>query len=436
MLNTKRLLVFGLLTALMSVFVSLGAAQDAPSGEITIWMQRANQEQIEETVLDAFYEAYPDVTVEFVNYAPDEVANQLALAIQGGVGAPDVALTEHNQIPRLIDLGGLAPITEQVQPYLDDVVPGVMDLMQEDEEYYALPWDVGPVVTFYRRDIFEAAGLDSDPEAVQEMIATWEDFAATCGTIMSEVGVPCFAMNRANNYGDMWTNILWSTGNGWFEDEAVTVNSDTAIAAMEQLGVFWENDLVSDELEWTDGWYAQLNASLDDENVEPIATVTIGAWMGGFLKNWAAADQAGNWGVVQMPAFQDGVRSSNQGGSSYIIPEDSDNQEAAWAFIEFVTSPEAQIAIFEYGDIFPALTSTYDNEIFAAGDDYFAGQAVREVYAAASEALPSANIYGVYYPAMDSATDTALQTFATGNASAQEALDQAATVIRSETGLE
>ena len=436
MFNAKRLTIFGLLAVLMSVFVPLGAAQDSPSGEITVWIQRANQEQIEETVLEDFYAAYPDITVEFVNYAPDEVANQLALAIQGGVGAPDVALTEHNQIPRLIDLGGLAPMTEQIQPYLGDVVPGVMELMQEDGEYYALPWDVGPVVTFYRRDIFEAAGLSSDPLDVQEMIGTWDAFATTCETIKEEVGVPCFAMNKANNYGDMWANIIWSTGGGWFEDGKVTVNSETGVAAMEQLGVFWENDLVSDELEWTDGWYAQLNASLGDENVQPIATVTIGAWMGGFLKNWAAADQSGNWGVVLMPAFEDGVRSSNQGGSSYIIPEDSDNQEAAWAFIEFVTSEEAQLAIFEYGDIFPALTSTYESEMFAEGDEYFAGQAVREVYAEAGELLPSANIYGVYYPAMNSATDTALQTFATGNANAQEALDQAASVIRSETGLE
>lgn len=434
----KHFLLFLIFSLLLVSLSSLALAQDdLPSGDLVVWMQEANQDQIEQTMLDAFYEAYPDITVEFTNYAPDEVANQVALTIQGGTGAPDVALMETNQVPRLVALGGgLTDLTEMIEPFADDLVPFALELGARDGNYYAMPWDIGPVVMFYRRDVFEAAGLDSDPDSVTEMTATWEDFLKVCQTIMDEAGFPCFAGNRAQNYGDVWVNMVWSAGGNWFEDGTLVADSGVNIEALEFLSQFWEADLLSDDLEWTDGWYASLNAPLDGE-ILPVATVPIGAWMGGFLKNWAAVDTAGLWGVVPMPAFgEDGARASNQGGSSYVIPEQSDNQEAAWAFIEFMTSAEAQLAILEYGDIFPGRISTYDDPLFSQPDEYFAGQAVREIYAQAAQNIPVANIFGEFYNVMQSTLDVAVQRVALGEASAEEALSESADIIRMETGLE
>ncbi len=434
----SKLVSFVSVVVTMLLIGSVAIAQDQkPSGDLLIWMQIANQDQMEQTILPAFLEEYPDITVEFANYSPSEVAQQLALAIQGGTGAPDVALMETAQVPRIVDLGGVADLTDRIGADDTDFVQAALQNGVKDDRYYSVPWDVGPVVLYYRRDIFEAAGLSSNPEDVDGMVATWEDFLGVCQTIKDETDLPCFAMNQAQNTGDIWTNILWSQGQGWYNDSGeVTVNSEAAVDALQFLGNFWENNLVSDDLEWTDGWYASLNeVQLEGGTVPPVATVPIAAWMGGFLKNWAATDTAGLWGVVQFPTFNDGVRSANQGGSSYVIPEQSDNQDAAWAFIEFVNSTESQIALFDYGDIFPARLSAYEAPIFAEGDEYFADQAVREVYAEAGRNLPVANIYGVYYPVMDSQTDTAVQRFATGEVDAATALAEAAEIIRLETGL-
>jgi lactose/L-arabinose transport system substrate-binding protein len=425
-------------TAFSALTPHTASAQDGLSGKITVWMQVANQDQIEKTVLPAFKEMHPNLEIEFVNYPPAEVANQLALAIQGGTGAPDVALTETAQIPRLVDLGGLTDLTDRLGD-VSDYAPAVMELGKKDDRYYSVPWDTGPVVLYYRRDIFEAAGLPSDPESVDALLSTWDSYLEACKTIKAETGLYCFAQNKANNFGDVWANMLWSQGVGWYDAEGrVTVDSPEAVAALEKLGEFWAADVVSDDLEWTDNWYAVLNqTALDDPNVKPVATLPIAAWMGGFLKNWAAADAVGLWGVVRMPAWAEGgVRSSNQGGSSYVIPDQSQNPDAAWAFIDHVNSTESQIALFEYGDIFPARLSTYENEVFSQPDSYFADQAVREVYAEAGSNIPVAPIYGVYYPIMNTATDTAIQKFATGTMSAADALAEAANVIRQETGLQ
>lgn len=409
-----------------------------PSGKLLIWVQKANQDVFEKTVLDDFKAEFPDVQLEFVNYSPSEVANQVALAIQAGAGLPDLAITENASIGRLIELGGLLDLTEWMRPYLDKLNKPVLEGASKDGKYYCMPWDIGPVVLFYRRDILKAAGLSDDPEEVSKLAATWDDFLGMCKTIKEETGFNCFANNKANNYGDLYFNMLWQQGLGFYAaDNAITVNNPENVATLEKFGEFWEADLVSDQLEWTDGWYAELNAPMDDPNVKPVATIPIAAWMGNFLKTWVAADRSGDWGVAEMPAFTaGGVRSANQGGSCFFIPEASTNKEAAWAFTEFMVGrTDNHVKIFEFSDYFPALESTYDDPIFQEPDEYFGGQPTRMTYAKAAQAIPSANLYGPYAQAMRGAVATAVQKFALGQATAQEVLDEAADAIRTETGL-
>ncbi|MFC1960553.1 ABC transporter substrate-binding protein [Chloroflexota bacterium] len=301
-----------------------------------------------------------------------------------------------------------------------------------------MPWDVGPVVTFYRRDIFDAAGLPSDSESVSELLATWDDYLETCLTIKEATGLPCLAMNKANNYGDLAFNMLWSQGLGFYnENNEVTIDSPEVVAALEKMGEFWDAEVTSDALEWTDQWYAELNAAIDDENVEPVASIVIAAWMGSFLKSWISADQAGNWGVALMPAWEEGgTRSANQGGSNFFIPEDSQNKEAAWAFIEYmILDPEVHAEHFAFSDYFPAISSTYDQPIFEETDPYFGDQATRALYAEVAQEIPFAYIYGPYAVTMSGATSTAIQNYALGNMSAEEALAEAADAVRLETDL-
>ncbi|HSV84930.1 MAG TPA: extracellular solute-binding protein [Levilinea sp.] len=410
-----------------------------PSGNLVFMVQQANQDVFEQTVLDDFFAEYPDITIEWINHPPAEVANQVALAIQGGVGAPDLAVTETRSISRLVNLGGLVDLTAKVEPYLDRLNRPMMELTGADGKFYGVTWDIGPVVTFYRRDIFRAAGLPDDPESVSELVSTWDKYLETCMIIKDETGLPCFALNQANNYGDYFYNMLWSQGLGFTDaDGRVAVNSPQHVATLEKLGEFWAADVVSDSLEWTDGWYAELNASIDDPHVQPVATIVIASWMGSFLKSWIALDQAGNWGVTYMPAFAEGgVRSANQGGSAFFIPEQSTNKEAAWAFIEFmILRDENHLAIFEYSDYFPALESIYGAPLFSQPDPYFADQPTRLIYAEAARQIPLSTLYGVYAIPMTAATTTAIQRFAMGEMSAQAALDEAADAIRLETGLE
>jgi lactose/L-arabinose transport system substrate-binding protein len=411
-------------------------AAPKPSGKVTIWMWKAAHDTLTNSgVLDEFKKAYPDVEVEVVEYPPADVYQKLPLALQAGAGAPDISLVENSHLAQMVALGGLTDMTEWVTPYLDKMNAYKWSDAKLDDKYYAMPWDSGPVVFYYRRDVFDAAGLPSDPDSVSAAVATWDDYLTTCQTIMDKTGSACFSNNKANNFGRLYEMMLWQQGLGYYDaDGKITVDSPENIATLETLKKFWDANLTSDQLEWTDGWYAEMAAKTEEK---PIATLVEAAWMGAFLKGWIAPGTEGKWGVALMPAMAAGqARAANDGGSAFVIPEESKNKEAAWALTEFLFGKvESQVAMFKSSDFFPSLEAAYADPVFSETDPFFADEPVRQTYVDVVKEVPIAYVYGPHYSEMNGLVATAIQKVATGQMSVADALKEAADAIRNQTGM-
>jgi lactose/L-arabinose transport system substrate-binding protein len=427
----KRLLLMGLVILLVLPLSAMQAQDEELSGQITIWGWTAAIRDVLEAagVVEAFLEMHPDVEIEIIYYGPADVYTNLPLALTAGVGACDVCLVESSHLAEFVHLGGLLDLTDQLEPHFDVMNEYRWTDAELDGSYYAMPWDSGPVVMYYRRDVFEQAGLPTEPEEVDALVTTWDDYFETCSVIVTETGLPCFAHNRANNYGRLYEMVLWSRGLGYYDAETgeVTVDSPENIETLEMFGRFWDEGLVSDSLEWTDPWYAEFS-SLE----EPGASIIIASWMEVFMKDWLAPGTEGLWGVVRMPAWDaDSARAANDGGSTFVIPAQSRNPEAAWAFIEFALGDrENQLRMFEISGFIPALETTYDDPIFDEPDDFFGGQVARQLYAEVLQDIPSATIYGPNYSMMNGAVSVAIQRYASGDATAENALRDAAEEIR------
>jgi lactose/L-arabinose transport system substrate-binding protein len=408
------------------------------SGKLTVWCWKAAWEDsiVKSGALDTFLAANPGVTIDYVVTTPQDVYQKLPLALTAGTGAPDIACVESSHLAQLVDLGGLTDLTARVQPYQDKMNAFKWADAGKDGKYYAMPWDSGPVVMYYRRDVFEAAGLPSDPESVSKAVATWEDYFKTCQTIKEKTGSECFSNNKANNYARLYEMMLWQQGLGYYnKDGQVTVDSPENIATLEMLKKFWDANLVSDQLEWTDGWYAEMARATVAE--KPVATLVEAAWMGVFLKSWIAPGTEGLWGVAQMPAMIAGqVRTANDGGSNFVIPEQSQNKDAAWALSEWLFgNTENQVAIFKANDIFPSLESAYEDPYFNEPDKFFGDQVVRKTYVDMVKTIPIGYVYGPNYSQMNGFVATAIQKVATGAMTPADALKEAADGIRSQTGM-
>jgi len=404
-----------------------------PSGKIVAWAWEAAKGTLEAGMV-GFNEEYPDIEVEWVVYSPADVYINLPLTLTAGEGAPDVCLVENSHLLQMVELGGLLDITEQVQPYIESVNAYKWKECVKDGKYYAVPQDSGPVGMYYRRDVFDKAGLASDPESVEELVSTWDKYYEVAKTIKDETGLYMQANNKANNYGRLFEMLLWQRGLGYIDDEGkVAINSPEAVETLEFLGKMTFEGLFSDELEWTEGWYAEL-ASLD----EPVTTIIEASWMDVFLKSWIAPGTSGKWGVVRMPAWEEGgVRASNDGGSALTITEQSQNPDAAWALVEYtLLRNESQINMFIASGFTPSLETCYDSDVFRMKSDFYGGQVYGALFNEIVKEIPEANIYTAEYGEMNSLTGPEISKYFTGQQSAQEALDNAAEAIRAATGRE
>lgn len=408
-----------------------------PSGTITLWGW-SYPTMVETGLIEAFNAEYPEVEVEIVEYNSGDTYQNLSLAVEAGEGLPDVVMLENSHLAGFVEQGGLLDITDRAQPYLDVMNDYKWIEAEKDGEIYAMPWDSGPVVLYYRRDILDAAGLASDADSVNELVSTWDGYLELCKTVQSETGLDCFSLSRANNDARLFEIALWQQGLGYYNEAGeVTVDSPRAVATLEKFGEFWDADVVSDEQPWTDPWYTEL-AEPDISTGTPVASIVEASWLGVFLKTWIAGDTtSGLWGVARMPAFEEGQpRAANDGGSTLAIPARANNPDAAWAFIEFTLGRrDSQLAMFEYSDFLPSLETTYDAPLFEEPEDFFGGQVVRTLYRDVVDEIPQALIYGPDYTLMNSHVALAIQKYATGELSASEALGEAAESIREETGL-
>ena len=392
-------------------------------GSLAIWGWEAAIDALK-VVDPAFQQAYPNVQLEYVPRPPADTYQQLQLAASAGAGGPDVALIEDSHLAQYAQLGVLADLTDQVAPYRDKMNDYKWLQAEADGRTYAMPWDSGPCALFYRRDVFDQAGVD--PNA----LATWEDYYQAATTIKQAAGVPMLQQAKARNDARTFETLLWQRGLGYVDaDGNVILDTEPRVReTLEYLGRFWQEDLALDTEPWTDPWY---KAFADGA----VASIPGAVWMGTFFKSFIAPEAAGAWGVVRLPAWPgEESRASNDGGSALAVWGASEQQEAAWAYIEFHLGREdSQLAMYKETDIFPSLETTYADPFFQEPDPYFAEQPVRSLFAEVVAEIPAANVYTANYQEMNGLLQAEVQRYAAGEQDAEQALKNAADAIRDRT---
>src|SRR5215472_1164419 len=240
-------------------------------GSLTIWGWSASLDALK-LVDGEFSAAYPNITLTYVAKPPPDTYRNIQLAIAAGSGAPDVSVIEDSHVSQYVQLGALADVTDWVKPYVSKIVPYKWTWIQKSGRYYAMPWDPGPVAVFYRRDVFQKAGVD--PASIQ----TLEDFYQAARTIKDKTGSLMWQQSKARNDGRLLETLLWQQGTGYLDAKGnVVLDKDPKVLqTLEFIGRFWKDGLAADQESWTDPWYkAQADAGT--------ATVVEAVWMGTFF---------------------------------------------------------------------------------------------------------------------------------------------------------
>ncbi|WP_227394466.1 ABC transporter substrate-binding protein [Jeotgalibacillus aurantiacus] len=350
-----------------------GSSGDGEGGKTTLtaWAWNVNVGALNDA-MEMYQEENPNVEIQVEDLGRLDVYDKLSTGLAaGGVGLPDIVLVEDDRIGGYATAfpEGFVNLSDMGFDDNADLFPSFkQELAQVDGSYYAMPFDAGPGGMFYRRGLFEQAGVNADE------IETWDDFLEAGKKIKEETGAFAMPLDKFKD-DPTFRMMLNQLGTYYFDENGnIDLTSDEAVMAMEKLIEFEEAELIKE----VDGWNGVVSATVDNS----VAAIPFGAWYYGTIID-QAADSSGDWGVFLLPAFEEGGnRASNLGGSSWMIPAGGENEEAAYEFLEyFSTTPEVQlVAMQDYG-LFPSLNSTYEEELFTSEDEFFGGQKIWELFA-------------------------------------------------------
>ena len=190
-MTKKRIVLF--LTSLLLV-LGMAACSSSGSGgkggktKLTIWLWSGMgfEEQIKQ------YAKENDIEVDIQLSEFADVHSNLTTALAAGSGAPDISAVEVKGIDKvkgnpehfhnLLDLGA----DEVKDTYLD--WKWQQALTPDGKHLLGLPTDIGPMAMVYRTDVFDEAGLPTDPDEVTKLIQTWDDFIEVGKEIRSKTG--------------------------------------------------------------------------------------------------------------------------------------------------------------------------------------------------------------------------------------------------------
>ena len=425
----RKQLVYAAAIGAVSMGLGFAGAQAQPSGEITVWSWNIAAEALEMLVPD-FNKKYPDVKVTVVNMSHNDVRDRsLAGCAAGGADMPDVVTVENsgeaelywNRFPdcfaKLNQFG--------VEKYKDVFPAFKWTELTIGDDVYSLPWDSGPVFAFYRRDIYEQAGVD--PNSIE----TWDDWIAAGQKIKEATGGKTKMAAMELGTDDEWFRMLANQASCWYyspEGDSVIVNQPGCVKALETVKKIWDADLLA-----VGDW----NGKLQNIKADAVAGAVWGGWYEGGIRS-ATPEQSGKWGGYPIPAYEPGgVRAANTGGSSLAITEGSPNKEAAWAFIEYaLTTDEGQVSMFKNRGLIPSLLSAANSDFAKSPQEYWGGQPLWADMLATADKIPISRATQFYVDGR-AIMKVIVNDYLTSDKypSAQAALDDAAQQMSTASGL-
>lgn len=300
-------------------------------------------------VLPRFRELNPDIDVDIVNLNPQEIQDKILIAMATRVGAPDVSLIIEARFPTYPPTGGLLDVTNALQAFEPQYDARIWQRLRYRDRLYGFPYIQNTAVMFYRRDLFEQAGITAPIDTWPEWVEAGHRIRAKDPAVFMHQVSPGVAGNGA------LTGYMESAGVQYFDASGKTVRNNRHAAEV----LRFYHDLARGEGGRGDG-IAMLVAHNSPElfvalKDGKLAALHSGNWGLDRLETECAADK-GKWAVQPWPRWSKDAPPAvgTWGGSILTVPKSSRNQAAAvkWALF-LATDPGAQVGLWRNGYGYP-----------------------------------------------------------------------------------
>ena len=384
-----------------------GASGDCAGGgeaTITFWhtynTDGPENQQLLDSVLPAFAEVCPNITVDSVVMPYDGLHDQLVAAVSGG-GLPDVMRMDIIWTPEFASLGALVEMDglPGFAELKEQVLPGPLATNAYQGKYYGIPLDTNTQVLVYNTDLVPEAPTTLDD--LREVAEGLQDQPDTWGLALGGAG-PWNVFPWFWTAGGQVTNEDYTQASGYLDSEA-SIAALQWLVDMQNDGLLGPSTTGRDPDAWG-GFSAGSYAMLSD-----------GPWFFPII----AAEMGPN--VVGAPLPEGpGGSISVVGGENLVIFSTSEQQAAAWAFSQYMLSDAAQSVMAEVGQL-PVTQSGLESEAVASVD-YYAPYVEQLQTAQPRTVVPA-------WPQVEQILTDAFTAALTGSKTVEQALSEAAAQI-------
>lgn len=349
---------------------------------LRVWTFATTHAEAYQKAIPAFEAAHPGVKVELQLVHWEAVTSRLRAAFWTDLDVPDLVEVEISAAgsffrgpPEDIGFEDLTPRLMSSGLY-DRIVRARFAPYTNRGRIYGLPHDVHPVMLAYRRDIFEAEGVDASA------LQTWDDFVRV-GRRLTRLGER-YMIQLSDAGSHNLEALLFQRGGGYFDSEGnVTMDDDIALQTL-----LWYIPLVAgpERIASDPGGGQAFAQALEDGY---ILSVICPDWRSRMIEN-DVPRLAGKLALMPLPAVvPGGRRTTTWGGTMVGITKKCANKDLAWELAcHLYLNPEDLAERFRQMNILPPLKDLWDLAVFKEPRSYWSDQKIGELYAALASDVP------------------------------------------------
>ena len=339
-----------LLTVVVGL-LGLAGCSDSTSGnakdgkvEITYGFWDKKQVPAVEEIVKLFNKKYPNIKVKTELTPYGQYFQKLETAATGGA-LPDVMWMNGAHVEQYAEGKVILPLSDLAKKdnfSLDNYPKSLIDLYTVDGKVYGIPKDFDTTGLWYNKKIFDEAGVQYPDETWD-----WNKLKEAAKKLTNkDKGIWGYGALMGNQGG--YYDFIWQNGGYIISDDGKSVGFDQpeAIEALKYNISFIKEGLSPTQAQMTETAASELFSS------GKIAMMFDGPWMVPEYKNNPDLN------VAVVPKGKQ--RAVAIHGLSNVIAANTKHKDAAWKFVQFLSSKEAAEVYAKTGTVIPAYNGTQD----------------------------------------------------------------------------
>ncbi len=321
-------------------------AEGKATGTIDVWAMEAEGDALKD-FSDAFEKANPDADVKVTSIPWASAHDKLSTAIAAGE-TPDVSLIGTTWMGEFAESGGLAPTPEGLVDEAD-FFPGAWGSTEVGGTSYGVPWYVETRVLYYRKDLAEKAGWSEPPQS-------WADLHQFAQDLQDKAGAQ-YGLNLQPGQTGSWQTLLpfaWSNGAAVTNGDGTEYTLDTpemAEALTEYASFFEDGNSGTRTMD-----PGELESGFADGT---IGSFISGPWHTGLVEE--AGVTKDQYAVAPLPGKESAPGTSFVGGGDLAVFKDSDNSDAAWKYVQWLSDPATQQGFYDTVGDLPSVQAAWES---------------------------------------------------------------------------